>query len=169
MKKIPILPTIGSILFLSLIMLYIFKIAISAKEVEKRRVCFHNMYAIGQGVGMYCADWDEKLPPSAIWQSAAMPRIAAYQQTSCFKCPASTSPYGYIFNSKCDTMTSVELFSPSPIVIIYEQNSYQMNEVGNFDTKPPLYRHFSFTNVLSSDGHASSLSSRSKNALYFTR
>ena len=103
-----------------------------SRETADIATCVDNMRVLGAALEMYSQDWDDHLPPSAVWASvisnAKYLRPAKGQDP--LHCPAASSRYGYAMNEAAGGIAQSSIPAPSELVLLYETDSSAMNAFG---------------------------------------
>jgi len=101
--------------------------------------CAGHLGSLLHALSMYCADYEQLLPPGERWCDAVAPYVA---DTSIFLCPESrTGSCSYALNAAVGGRSLDELSDPGKVVILFESDA-GWNGVGGPELLPTEPRHF---------------------------
>jgi prepilin-type processing-associated H-X9-DG protein len=118
----------GCLLFtvvLGLLYFGVQRTVISLGQPGSRISCSSNAKQLATGLVMYTQDYDEVLPPAAMWQTVTMPYI---KNTSVLRCPdRPTYPSGYSYNSTMSLRKLKTVASPGAAPLFFESSLGAVN------------------------------------------
>jgi len=127
----------------------------SADVAAKSGDCMNNMKEISEAVFLYSQDWDQCFPPADKWEHVTSKFIAKGKIGEVFRCPSSSSSYGYAMNRNlgCFIFTRSPLSQPSEIILLFESDASVLDAFGDAQ-QLATNRHLDRPNFVFADGHA---------------
>ncbi len=164
-KRLRKFPSVGS--FLVRVLIAVTELALTvlvflglthfqcSREVTWQKLCTQNLRAISLAIAKYVQDWDEWLPPAQQWGDVISERYLQRDIVlQVFRCPKSSSPFGYAFNISLDSMSISQIGYLSETVLLFECDAFSLNAFGDQTNLPQRPRHLEGDIYAFVDGHA---------------
>jgi prepilin-type processing-associated H-X9-DG protein len=134
-----------------------------ARERAREASCLSNIRQQGVGVLMYAQDYDEKYPPATAWMDVTSTYMRDATVRSCPSVPgASTTTFGYAYNSKLSRIEESKIRDPKTTPMIYDSSNLAKNASDAVTSLPSPARHLKNNNMGYADGHAKRIASGSQ-------
>ena len=107
------------------------------RDVPKQTLIIANLRQVAFALRTYAADWDDRFPPSAHWES----RIAPYVSTMgilILRTEDASNPHRPAFNIEMSGMPMDLIDSPSTSVLVFESDSKAANPAGDQKLAAPF-------------------------------
>lgn len=127
-----------------------------ARLMAQMSACQRRMYAFGNGLSLYAADYDDRLPPAQTWMDVTTPYVlrSASANSSGFDpnkltiknvyhCPALSNQdaVGYAFNSSLAMQFRSQIRAPEEVTVLYESQQLQRNAYSSHPDQDWSFRH----------------------------
>jgi prepilin-type processing-associated H-X9-DG protein len=116
--------------------------------------CISNLKQSTISLGMYAADHDDLLPPSA-WMDVGKPYVKNDDIHRCPQCPVEGG-YGHAMH---EAMLGQRVFQArdAATILLFDSTLTQRNALGGLDTLPDPPRHGDKNGIAFADGHVKSV------------
>ena len=137
------------------------------KDKAQTAACLSNMKSLGAAQMLYAQDYDEKLPPAALWMDATFTYIKNWQTYRCPSVESSNAPsrptedlssYGYAYNSDLSHVGLSRIKNIETAILVFESDKLIRNATDPLFSVPFPARHLAHrvNHVVFTDGHAKS-------------
>ncbi|MBM3496971.1 MAG: hypothetical protein FJX72_22010 [Armatimonadetes bacterium] len=113
----------------------------SQLHANRASACRQHLRLLARGMALYALDWDERLPLAGSWGAAVREHLSSPEASDAFRCPSSSSPFGYAFNSAVSGIRLTSTSPPSRVVVLFECDARSLNTSGGRDLLVRAPRH----------------------------
>jgi len=106
----------------------VFQRAREADHGDPESVCARNLKQLALAMLMYAQDYDDRLPPAAVWMDSLEPYVKDLEPL--LRCPRDTRPYSYAMNSGLSGARSTVIREANKVVMLFESDSGRRNASG---------------------------------------
>ncbi len=133
---------------------------LQGREAKRSSDCSHYLRQIGEVMGLYAADYDDKLPP-ADWMDASQRQMPRDKFLHCPSVGTADPDYGYALNGELVGRTRSTIPDASA-PMVFDSTVKGRNAVGALDTLPRPGRHLGVNHLVTIDGSVVNVPDREK-------